>query len=244
MFTYNASSVLAGTTFWPSAAAGGGLNTGDKVHLGRFPAGTGIGWVLLANAWSPSSQSVGSGQWQLFSNPDFNPESDPNLQHHNVLLNDSANDRIILGFEDIRRDYGSCDNDFNDAIFYVTANPYTAIQTENFAEVTTGTGVTSANNGGLESNGDLASLIAQRNFERKKSGHIVSKAIQPSFDPAQILTTHGTNSSIALSSILPTTGMYGTETATDYEKQLREGNLEGQAEFESVLDNIEEFIKI
>ena len=36
----------------------------------------------------------------------------------------------------------------------------------------------------------------------------------------------------------------GYQTATDYEKQLREGNLEGQAEFESVLDNIEGFIKI
>lgn len=204
------------TIIFPNASAqysGGGLNTGDKVHLGRFPADTGIGWVLLANAWSPSSQSVGNGQWQLFSNPDFNPESDPNLQHHNVLLNDSANDRVILGFEDIRRDYSSCDNDFNDAIFYVTANPYTAIQTENFAEVTTGTAVTSANNGGLESNGDLASLVARRNLARKKNGHVVSKSMQPSFDPSQLMTTYGANSAATLSSVLPTTGMYGTETA-------------------------------
>lgn len=34
----------------------------------------------------------------------------------------------------------------------------------------------------------------------------------------------------------------GYQAATDFEKQLRGGNLEGQAEFESVLDKIERFI--
>lgn len=203
------------TIIFPNASAqgsGGSLNAGDKVHLGRFSAGTGIGWVLLANAWNPSSQNVGYGLWRLFSNPNFNPESQVSLKHHNVLLQDPENERVILGFEDILRDQASCDNDFNDAIFYVTANPYTAIQTENFAQVSISSTVTSANNGGLESNGDLASLIAQRNFNRHKSGHVISRKLQEKFTESHSFSKSG-NSSIALSSLLPTTGMYGTEIA-------------------------------
>ncbi len=66
------------TIIFPNASvlgSGGGLQTGDKVKIGNFPAGTGIGWVLLANAWNLGSSSVGSGLWQLYSNPDYNPES-------------------------------------------------------------------------------------------------------------------------------------------------------------------------
>lgn len=173
------------TIIFPNASAlgsGGGLQTGDKVKVGTFSAGTGIGWVLLANAWNSSSSSVGSGLWQLYSNPDYNPESQASLRYHNVLLNDPDNERIILGFEDIRRDYGSCDNDFNDAIFYVTANPYTALSTTNYADVDSASDVTSGNNGGLESNGSLATLIAQRNFKRTKTNEFNnSKKLQSKF---------------------------------------------------------------
>ncbi|WP_274971808.1 DUF4114 domain-containing protein, partial [Zunongwangia profunda] len=139
--------------------SGGGLRAGYKVRIGDFKAGTGIGWVLLANGWKGY---VTAGQWQLFSNPDYNPEADPELRNHNVLLADPENERFILGFEDIRRDYASCDQDFNDALFYVTANPYDAIRTANYVDIKSATDVSSANLGGLESNGDLASLIAKR----------------------------------------------------------------------------------
>lgn len=89
------------TIIFPNASAagsGGGLNAGDKVKIGTFSAGTGIGWVLLANAWNGSSQTVGNGHWPLYSNPDYNPEADPNLRYHNVLLNDPTNEHVILGF--------------------------------------------------------------------------------------------------------------------------------------------------
>ena len=89
------------TIIFPNASAlysGGGLQVGDKVNIGRFSAGTGIGWVLLANAWDANTSSVGYGLWQLFSNPDYNPEAQENLRYHNVLLNDPENERIILGF--------------------------------------------------------------------------------------------------------------------------------------------------
>lgn len=203
------------TIIFPNASAlgsGGGLQVGDKVKIGTFEAGTGIGWVLLANAWSSSAGTVGTGLWKLYSNPDFNPEAQENLRYHNVLLNDPDNERVILGFEDIRRDYGSCDNDFNDAIFYVTANPYTALKTTNYADVESASNVTSAYDGGLESNGNLAGLIAQRNLKRTQAGNSKNKKqLQTFFDKQNYVTLNSENN-ISLDSYLPDTGMFGTET--------------------------------
>ena len=41
-----------------------------------------------------------------------------NLKPHMVLLNDETRSQLLLGFEDVPRDWAMCDNDFNDAIFY------------------------------------------------------------------------------------------------------------------------------
>ena len=202
------------TIIFPNVSAlgsGGGLEMGNKVNIGNFDAGTGIGWVLIANGWQ--SNSVTNGYWTLFSNPDFNPESDPVLRHHNVLLTDLENNRILLGFEDIRRDYSSCDNDFNDAVFYVTATPFSSIVTTNYATVNSATeNVSSSNNGGLESNGKLASLIAKRNFERtKNNSSLDKKEFQKKLMKGNGFLNEKMTSSIQ--KYLPVTGMYGDEIA-------------------------------
>ncbi len=200
------------TIIFPNVSAvgsGGELEVGDKVKIGTFPPNTGIGWVLLANAWE--NGCVGTGYWQLYSNPDYNPETDPTLRYHNVLLSDPDNERIILGFEDIRRDYASCDQDFNDALFYITASPYTAISTDNCVDIDTATDVTSANNGGLESNGDLASLIAKRNFSRTKTNNIFNtKKSQKRFQPGT--KSYKSANHEDLSIYFPNTGIFGTES--------------------------------
>ncbi|MEL6615694.1 MAG: DUF4114 domain-containing protein, partial [Bacteroidota bacterium] len=158
----------AHTLIFPNVSAqysGGGLQPGDKVHLGRFPAGTGIGWFLVANGWNSRDQRVGSGRHTVYSRPDFNPESDPALQQHSVLLRDDARQILLLGLEDLRRDQYS-DEDFNDAVFYVTANPYTAVDLGEVAVVDDPGTTTGGNDGGLESNGDVAEALAVRMFER------------------------------------------------------------------------------
>jgi LruC domain-containing protein len=106
--------------------SGGGLYSGDKLHIGTYPAGTGIGWVLIANGFY-NQEEVNTTRPQYFSNPDFNPESDPELRQHNVLLYDAARELYVIGFEDLNREYQGGDNDFNDALFYVTSNPVEAI---------------------------------------------------------------------------------------------------------------------
>jgi LruC domain-containing protein len=115
------------TVIFPNVSfrgSGGGLQSGTTVRLGQFPPNTGIGWFLIANGWNGST--VGNGTHVIYSNPDFNPEPNADLRQHNVQLADTQRDLVLLGFEDMRRDSGS-DDDFNDALFYVTSNPVEAI---------------------------------------------------------------------------------------------------------------------
>ncbi|MCF8306606.1 MAG: choice-of-anchor A family protein [Ignavibacteriales bacterium] len=110
------------------AGSGGGLKVGDKVKIGTFHPGTVIGWFLAADGYR--NKIPGNGNWVIYSNKNLNPESDTLKKQHNVLLNDLGSGRVILGFEDIRRDMGGCDEDFNDALYYVTANPINSISYE------------------------------------------------------------------------------------------------------------------
>jgi choice-of-anchor A domain-containing protein/uncharacterized repeat protein (TIGR01451 family) len=106
--------------------SGGCLKPGSKVKLGVFDEGTKIGWFILSNGFK--SGKVTDGLYTLYSDEKLNPEPDTTKRQHNILLKDTDNGRIVLGFEDVRRDMGS-DNDFNDVLFYITANPFRAIDT-------------------------------------------------------------------------------------------------------------------
>ncbi|MEQ8237967.1 MAG: LruC domain-containing protein [Cyclobacteriaceae bacterium] len=107
--------------------SGGGLQSGNKVRIGQFEPGTSVGFVLLANGWNGS---ITNGIRQVFSHEGLNPETNPDLQQHNVLLYDAQNELFLLGFEDLNR-MESSDEDFNDAVFYITSNPVEAISQEN-----------------------------------------------------------------------------------------------------------------
>lgn len=127
------------TIIYPNASqagSGGGLVSGNKVYLGNFSANTGIGWFLVANGWSSSSKTV-SGSTIRYSHTAFNSESDDDLKQHMVMLYDEERELFLLGFEDMTRTSNSCDHDFNDAIFYTTANPVSAISTANVSSIAT-----------------------------------------------------------------------------------------------------------
>ena len=106
----------------------GQLQTGNTVKLGRFAAGTSIGFALVANGWNGTA--VGNGNWIVYSIDKLNPESDPSLKRHSVFLYDNSQKLFLVGIEDMKRDYNS-DNDFNDCLFYIKSNPVTAISTVN-----------------------------------------------------------------------------------------------------------------
>ena len=104
--------------------SGGGLNSGNKVHLGTFDAGTSIGWFIVSYGWNGSNAVTGQNIY--FSDPTLNPEVNVAKKQHTVLIKDNVRNLFILGFEDMNRESGS-DDDFNDVVFYVTANPAQAI---------------------------------------------------------------------------------------------------------------------
>jgi len=120
--------IASATLIFPNASglgSGGGLVAGNKVHLGTFNAGTSIGFILLGNAWTGSGVNVNAPKY--YSNDALNPETTASLQKHSIVLYDAADNLSLIGFEDLNRQTGGSDNDFNDVVFYATSNPVTAI---------------------------------------------------------------------------------------------------------------------
>jgi len=123
---------------------GGELQSGDKVKIGTFPAGTSIGWVLIANGYNTYTRTVTSGLNTFYSVNVLNPDA-PGHKQHTVLLNYEEESLFLLSFEDLKRPYG--DNDFNDAVFYVTSDPVTAVDSSGVVQ-TTETGSASSDSDG------------------------------------------------------------------------------------------------
>lgn len=123
-----AADIKAATLVFPNASAygsGGGLLAGSKVKLGTFDAGTSIGFILLGNAWNGSGVNVDAPKF--YSNDWLNPETTSSLQKHTVVLYDNTDQLTLIGFEDLNRQTGGSDNDFNDLVFYASSDPVTAI---------------------------------------------------------------------------------------------------------------------
>lgn len=109
--------------------SGGSMQTGNTVKIGRFNAGITVGFALIANGWNGSS--VGAGNWIVYSLDNLNPQATASIKRQSVFLYDNEQKLFLVGMEDIRRDNGGCDNDFNDCLFYIKSNPVTAISLEN-----------------------------------------------------------------------------------------------------------------
>jgi LruC domain-containing protein len=122
---------------------------GTTVYLGQFDGGAkglGIGFFVAANGWIWSTgRTLENGKkyagvkenqdkgWIFYSLQALNPETPVgNLNQHTILLQDKLLNgltdgrkyqRLLFGFEDVRRDLGGSDNDFNDVLMVVHASP-------------------------------------------------------------------------------------------------------------------------
>lgn len=108
------------TYFFPSAGRLSPLVAGDKVNIGNFDAGTSIGFVLMEDAWQPAKSLDNNDAVHFLTNDVLNPEVDPNLKKHAVLIYYAPAKKILIGFEDRDRTSKDCDNDFNDVVIYAT----------------------------------------------------------------------------------------------------------------------------
>jgi hypothetical protein len=115
------------TYMFPNASlegwAGGALKPGDKIKIGNFDKGMSIGFVLIERGWDAAAGKVNPGGNHFCSNEVLNPETDPNLKKHTVLVKYPKENKIFIGFEDMMRSEPSCDHDFNDIIIYATIKP-------------------------------------------------------------------------------------------------------------------------
>mgnify|MGYP001046769115 CR=1 FL=1 len=108
------------TYVFPSAGNQTPLEAGDKVKIGPFNAGTSIGFVLMQNAWNSTTGELNNDAVHFCSNDALNPEVDPKLKKHAVLIKYAPENKILIGFEDTDRTNPQCDNDFNDVVIYAT----------------------------------------------------------------------------------------------------------------------------
>ena len=94
---------------------GGGLDFGDRVQLGEgsFPAGTVIGFYIVAQGWK-NGLTV-DGVYTQYTDRVFNMDQ----AQQSTLFVSSDCDDIVLTFEDIRVNEGSCDHDYNDIILTI-----------------------------------------------------------------------------------------------------------------------------
>jgi hypothetical protein len=106
---------------------------GHRLSLGIFDTGTSIGFFIAANGFNYFTGVKSKSGPYYYSLQDLNPENDPDLRQHAVLLYDEEVAEVILGFEDLPRTWG--DNDFNDAVFSIKSTPESAIEKDNLTKV-------------------------------------------------------------------------------------------------------------
>lgn len=107
--------------------SGGGLVPGDKVYIGEFEPGTVVAWVLMANGWYNGAPHIVTNTW--YSDKELNYTG----YQQSVLFYDDEYDKLVVGFEDLMFNYG--DDDFNDALFFVTSEPTNSIDTSEITPI-------------------------------------------------------------------------------------------------------------
>jgi len=120
------------------AGSGGAMSEGAKVKLKYFdetsntwseifPPNITVGWFLIANGFV--NKKVTNGYYWNYSIPALNDQTVEPQQC--VTVYDQSEYKIIIGFEDTRRvGTASSDEDFNDVVLGIIANPITSVNTD------------------------------------------------------------------------------------------------------------------
>lgn len=124
---------------FPNATSGQDrLQPGDKVQLpgpgtdGIFPAGTYIGWFLVADGWRSTAEggAITNRRHTNYGDPALNTHAPAGRERHLVVLYDVEESKLVLGWEDlVRTGTQPFRNDFNDVLFYASWNPPGAVNT-------------------------------------------------------------------------------------------------------------------
>jgi hypothetical protein len=121
------------TYIFPNVTSAG-LTPGNTVKLGNFKPGTSVAFVLIFNSWTGAG--INNGNDKFYTQDNLNPETVSTLKRHAILLHDKKDDLFLLGFEDKNRQYGTCDNDFNDVLVYIKGTAANSISSTNIIPIT------------------------------------------------------------------------------------------------------------
>jgi len=108
------------TYIFPNAGNNTPLQAGDRVNIGTFNPGTTVGFLLLENSWNINTGTLDDNVVHFCTDDVLNPEVDPKLKRHAVLLNYAPENKVLISFDDLNRTTAQCDNDFNDVVIYCT----------------------------------------------------------------------------------------------------------------------------
>ena len=140
--------------------------------------------MLLQNGYSSSTNTVSTTATRLYSLADLNPEPNASQRQHTVQLVDNARELLINTFEDLNRASASAnpngystDNDFEDLIFYVTANPWTGVDVGTSPPLVPGV---DSDNDGVNDESDDYPNDNQRALDVEYSGNIGYEDLWPS----------------------------------------------------------------
>lgn len=116
---------------FPNASAegsGGELVKGNTMRLlGKFKPGTVVGFFLIANGWK--NGKITDGLYSQHTNVNYNQSG----KQQSLIFYDATCNSTVIGFEDILVPNG--DNDFNDAIFEITASNPSALDYSSFIQI-------------------------------------------------------------------------------------------------------------
>ncbi|TVZ56419.1 uncharacterized protein DUF4114 [Lutibacter sp. Hel_I_33_5] len=116
---------------FPNASAdrsGGELIRGNTMRLlGNFEPGTVISFFLIANGWRDGK--ITDGYYSQHTDIEFNRSG----RQQSIIFYDATCNSTVIAFEDITVPNG--DNDFNDAIFEISASNPNALNTASFNQI-------------------------------------------------------------------------------------------------------------
>lgn len=116
---------------FPNASAegsGGELIRGNTMRLlGTFEPGTVIGFFVIANGWR--NGQITDGLYSQHTDIPFNMSG----RQQSLIFYDATCNSTVIAFEDITVPNG--DNDFNDAIFEISASNPDALNTSSFIQI-------------------------------------------------------------------------------------------------------------
>ncbi|WP_295446353.1 LruC domain-containing protein [uncultured Thiodictyon sp.] len=109
----------------------GAMRFGEAVALGKFKAGSAVGFTIVSDGWNGKGVNPNQSPSAIFTtikalNPEKPTTADPNLNAHTVLLSKPEDGLLVLGFEDQNRS-GVSDHDFNDVLIAIKVTPFSAV---------------------------------------------------------------------------------------------------------------------